>query len=151
MIPFMFKIYAKPVISVYFQLEMRASSNEATQAMMSEYDSHVSAGRLPCSPEDGVPCDVEIGNDVGFGRDPSLSFGGPDDYVFDKKLFKFMGNRFYSCQLTYFHVPMGVQQMSYGVRKHSPYKRGNWKIGNTNFFPPPCMINSFFQTSTWAS
>ncbi len=130
---------------------MRASSNEATQAMMSEYDSHVSAGRLPCSPEDGVPCDVEIGNDVGFGRDPSLSFGGPDDYVFDKKLFKFMGNRFYSCQLTYFHVPMGVQQMSYGVRKHSPYKRGNWKIGNTNFFPPPCMINSFFQTSTWAS
>ena len=34
-----------------------------------------------------------------------------------------MASRAHSCALSYFHVPMGVQFMVYGVAKGLPYKR----------------------------
>jgi len=119
---------------------MRASENEETKKMMLLYDEALEGGELPCDPDEGVPCDLQIGNDIGFGRvtcfyfaeylpitfklkDYSRAFGGPDDYIFDKKRFSFMANRFHSCQLTYYKVPMGVQYMVYGLRKNVPYMK----------------------------
>ena len=51
------------------------------------------------------------------------ALAGPDDYIFDKKWFPFMGFRLHSCPRTYFKVPMGVQQMSYGMGKGVPFRR----------------------------
>ena len=49
------------------QSEMRASSNPETREMMAQYDRNVAAGLLPCSPEEGIPCDVKIANGIGYG------------------------------------------------------------------------------------
>jgi len=36
--------------------------------MMNLYDEYKENNLLPCNPSDGVPCDVRIGEDAGYGR-----------------------------------------------------------------------------------
>ncbi len=46
---------------------MRESANAQAQRMMSQYDSNVEEGLLPCSTDQALPCDETIANRIGYG------------------------------------------------------------------------------------
>lgn len=100
---------------------MYASNNTLTMEMMSKFDSYFQSDNFPCE-EQNRDCDIQIAGDIVYGRDELSAFAGPDDYVFDYKTFPFMLDRYYSCELSYFKVPMGKQLMAYGISKNAPYK-----------------------------
>ena len=103
----------------YFQTAMRESQDTHVKTMMSRYDGYKS--QLPCE-HNSVACDNTISNLIANGQS-AMAMGGPDDYIFDKDVFDFMNSRPLSCALTYYEIPMGVQLMTYGLRKNLPYKK----------------------------
>ena len=98
-------------------MAMRASDNQLTKALVQRYDKEMGGKiKTKCANMSGLFCDLTVGSEIGWGQSLQNSFSGPDDLIFDKKMFNFMKYRSKSCELSYFIVPMGQQAMSYSVR-----------------------------------
>ena len=72
---------------------MYGSRNDLTETMMSKYDDNLANDGLPCEKIDR-DCDIKVSSQLAYGVDNDTAVAGPDDYIFDKKTFGFMGERY---------------------------------------------------------
>ena len=66
--------------------------------------------------------DIDIVGNLTFGKDDSLAYLGPDNFLYTERMFKFNKYRDLKCELHHFELEGGKQQMFYPMKKNLPQK-----------------------------